>query len=110
MRADIIRLELLKDNGGMWVDSSTFFVDRLDWINNIANEKLPMLNRITDHPDLLTFRLDDYDMPDGWVHNSVLNQSVHLSPGLENWAIIAKKETPFIRDSIKIIEQIIYDK
>ena len=26
MRADIIRLFLLKENGGMWVDASTFFV------------------------------------------------------------------------------------
>ena len=26
MRADIIRLELLKDNGGMWIDSSSFFL------------------------------------------------------------------------------------
>ena len=103
MRADIIRLQLLKDNGGMWVDSSTFFVDKLDWINNIANEKIPILNKIAQEPDLLTFRLKDYDMPDPWVNDSSLNQQVNLSPGLENWAIVAKKNTKFIEDSLKII-------
>jgi hypothetical protein len=108
MRADIIRLELLKDNGGMWVDSSTFFVDKLDWINNIQNENIPILNKISSEPDLLTFRQKDYDMPNPWISDSSLDQPVNLSPGLENWAIIAKKNTKFIEESLKIIEEIIF--
>jgi hypothetical protein len=109
MRADIIRLELLKDNGGMWVDSSTFFVDKLDWINNIGNSKIPILNKIAPEPDLLTFRLNGYDMPNPWVNDSSLDHPVNLSPGLENWAIIAKKNTKFIEESLKIIKEIIFE-
>ena len=44
MRADIIRLELLKDNGGIWVDSSTFFIENLDWVNNVTQLGLPFIN------------------------------------------------------------------
>jgi len=108
MRADIIRLELLKDNGGMWVDSSTFFVEKLNWINNIANEDVHIVNRIKSEPDLITFRLDGYDRPNGWIYDDSISKSIHLSPGIENWAIIAKKNTSFVRDSLKVIEEIIF--
>lgn len=92
----------------MWVDSSTFFVEELSWVNNIADQNIPILNKISEEPDLLTFRLDDYDKPNGWVYDASLDQSIHLSPGIENWAIISKKNTPFVIDSLKIIEEIIF--
>ena len=50
VRADIIRLLLLKENGGMWVDSSTFFIDNLNWIDRINTTDMPVLNRISKEP------------------------------------------------------------
>jgi len=37
-KVDIIRLLIIYENGGMWVDSSTIFHFNLSWIDNIEKE------------------------------------------------------------------------
>ena len=51
--------------------------------------------------------LDGYDMPNCHVFDEELNMNICLSPGIENWAIIAKPDTAFINDSLDIIEEMI---
>ena len=82
VRADIIRLLLLKENGGMWVDSSTFFIDKLNWIDRITTTDMPILNRISKEPELFTVYLDGYDMPNCYVFDEELNMNICLSPGI----------------------------
>jgi hypothetical protein len=81
-RADIIRLYLLKENGGMWIDSSTFFIEELRWVNQIRSTNIPIMNRIGDSPDLITFRMEAYDKPGSLVYDSELGMNVSVSPGL----------------------------
>lgn len=55
---DIYRLFLLYENGGMWLDTNSFFVNNLNWIDNIDKELSPY-NRIRNDPDIITFTYND---------------------------------------------------
>lgn len=47
--ADLMRLFLIYENGGMWVDTNSFFLGNFTWIENIAKEKW-LHNRLTPQP------------------------------------------------------------
>lgn len=55
---DIFRLFLLYENGGMWLDTNSFFVRDLNWIENIEKETTPY-NRISNDPDVITFTYNE---------------------------------------------------
>lgn len=56
---DIFRLFLLYENGGMWLDTNSFFVSDLSWIEHIDEETMPY-NRIRSNPDVITFTFSQY--------------------------------------------------
>jgi hypothetical protein len=47
--ADLMRLFLIYENGGMWVDTNSFFLGNFSWIENIAKQKL-LENRLSAEP------------------------------------------------------------
>jgi hypothetical protein len=51
-----MRLFLIYENGGMWVDTNTFFLGNFSWIENIAKEKW-VINRASSEPEVITFSL-----------------------------------------------------
>ena len=50
--ADLIRLMLLKDYGGLWMDATTYLARDLSWVDNPKKEKL-LHNKIHDYPDVV---------------------------------------------------------
>jgi len=58
-RADILRLVLMYENGGMWLDSNSFFINDFSWIENIQKEA-SIINRIGTYPDHLAFTFHPY--------------------------------------------------
>lgn len=47
--ADLMRLFLVYENGGMWIDTNSFFLGNFSWLDNIGKEKWVM-NRIAPEP------------------------------------------------------------
>jgi len=44
-----MRLTLLYENGGMWLDTNSFFIGNLSWINNLDKEE-HVYNKIGSEP------------------------------------------------------------
>jgi mannosyltransferase OCH1-like enzyme len=55
--ADLLRILVLEQHGGMWVDSTTIFINGLTELENIMSEKYRNLitNRFSHEPDMLLF-------------------------------------------------------
>ncbi|WP_151676196.1 MULTISPECIES: capsular polysaccharide synthesis protein [Acinetobacter] len=73
-KADLIRLELLTNYGGVWMDASIFLTENLDWI----------LSKLTSH-DAFLFYSDECTLD---IKN----------PISENWLIVAPLQSRFIKD------------
>ncbi len=54
--ADLMRLFLIHQNGGMWIDTNSFFLGNFSWIENITKEKW-VENKLTPQPEIITFSL-----------------------------------------------------
>lgn len=50
--ADIVRMSLLLKYGGMWMDANSFFIEKLDWVNDIKNQP-HFYNKVGDQPDVI---------------------------------------------------------
>jgi hypothetical protein len=75
--SDFLRLYLLRNRGGVWMDSSTIFVNGRfldDYYNEMNTQK----------QDVLLYELSDHSLPD--------------YPYLENWFLMAPKNSRFITD------------
>lgn len=75
--SDFLRLYLLKNRGGVWMDSSTVLVNG-QFLNDYWNE----MN--IKKQDILLYELSDHSLPD--------------HPYLENWFLMAPKKSNFITD------------
>lgn len=85
-KADYIRLSLLSQYGGVWMDASIYLVENLDW----------MLNKLKGH-DAFLFYSDDCTLN--------VNQ-----PITENWLIIAPPKSEFIVDWLREYESCIFSE
>lgn len=74
--SDYIRLDLLRQYGGVWIDASMLLTENLDWIFTLENDY---------HPDIIGFYSDFFS-----------NDLEY--PILENWFIAASKGNHFIED------------
>jgi len=79
--ADFLRLELLLNNGGVWMDISTIIVDGI-FMDNFYNEMV--FNKF----DVCVYELK----------NMSFIQDNFYFPYLENWFIMAPKNSPYIKD------------
>ena len=100
--ADLLRILVLEQHGGMWVDSTTIFINGLTELENIMSEKYRNLitNRFSHEPDMLLFhfsmgqnRIWSY-IPD--PSNSSSKILYNELPNLEVWAILSKKRSLII--------------
>jgi hypothetical protein len=55
--ADLLRILLIEQQGGIWVDSTTIFLNGLDELENIMSRKIAPLvaNRFSSKPEVLLF-------------------------------------------------------
>ena len=74
--SDLIRLDLLRNYGGFWIDASTLLTENLDWIIKLKSES---------NPDTIGFFSDFFS-------NDLTN------PILENWFLASPKNSRFIED------------
>ena len=58
-RADLLRLHLLYENGGMWIDANTVFLNDFSWIENL-DKQVYIDNKIGKSPEYLTFSYYPY--------------------------------------------------
>ena len=57
--ADIYRLFLLYENGGMWIDANSFFMDAFNWIEKL-DLQAGLVNKIGEYPDYFGFTYAAY--------------------------------------------------
>lgn len=76
--SDFLRLELLINNGGVWIDISTIII-KSDFLDKYRNEMLK----------------NKYDVT---VYELIENSNSRENPYLENWFIMAPKESKYIKD------------
>jgi len=76
--SDFLRLELLQKNGGVWIDISTIII-KGNFLDNYYNEM------IDKRYDILV-----YEFPSRTINKN--------HPYLENWFIMAPKNSRFIND------------
>jgi len=75
--SDFLRLELLSKNGGVWMDAGTILING-DFLDKYYNEM------IQKKADVLLYELNDHSTP--------------KQPYLENWFLMAPKNSLFIND------------
>jgi hypothetical protein len=78
-RADLIRLLLLHEHGGIWTDATNIFTENLDWVDEVWGAS---------DPDLFSFRSPQEDQVFLWNGEQI--------PLLENWFLAVVPKTPFI--------------
>lgn len=49
-KADLMRMLLLIENGGVWMDLSTILLDNLDWLNNLKQSQEIFHQRLSGSP------------------------------------------------------------
>lgn len=76
--SDFLRLELLKNNGGVWMDISTIIINS-EFLNNFRNEMIKNYYDVT-------------------VYELVEKSNSKENPYLENWFIMAKQNSKYITD------------
>lgn len=103
--ADLHRLFLLHDNGGMWVDISSVFFRDLSWVESL--EQLGLVdNSLARQPEVLLFSTDIfYGGNKTVVFDEKQQRDAYLFPGYENWFLLAKPQTEFFKD---VIGEILY--
>ncbi len=80
-KSDIIRLEILKKYGGIWIDASTLFFQNLSWVHELNQQN---------NYDLIGF------------YNETATTDLDY-PIIENWFICAPPENPFIIRWLEIL-------
>lgn len=79
-KADLIRLMLLDEHGGIWIDISTILTESLDWVNKkLTENKAEYL---------------------GFYNPNMMNDENNL-PMIENWFMAARKDSIFIKSWLK---------
>lgn len=80
--ADLMRLFLVYENGGMWLDTNSFFLGNFSWLDDLASQKW-VQNRITPQPEVITFSLSTVMGGNTTiVYDQALQQEVYLFPGV----------------------------
>lgn len=80
--ADLMRLFLIYENGGMWIDTNSFFLGNFSWLDDIASQQW-VQNRITAQPEVITFSLSTVMGGNTTtVYDDSLQQEVYLFPGV----------------------------
>lgn len=60
-KTDIIRLHLLYENGGVWVDANCVWLNDFSWIDKLDKQVgINITNKIGNSPDYLAFTYDIY--------------------------------------------------
>ena len=96
--ADLMRLFLVYENGGMWLDTNSFFLGDFQWLDDIAQQKW-VANRLTPQPEMITFSLSTVMGGNTTtVYDHALKQEVYLFPGVEIWSFISKPKSKFLTD------------
>ena len=96
--ADLMRLFLVYENGGMWLDTNSFFLGDFQWLDDIAQQKW-VANRLTPQPEMITFSLSTVMGGNTTtVYDEALKQEVYLFPGVEIWSFISKPKSKFLTD------------
>ncbi len=80
-KSDIIRLEILKAHGGIWIDASTLFWDDLSWVHQRQQQ-------------------GDYDLIGFYRDVSTVDRQ---HPVIESWFLCAPAENPFITRWLEIL-------
>lgn len=102
--ADLIRLFLVHDNGGMWLDTNSFFLGDFSWIDHLDTYPL-VYNRVSSRPEFLSFSHNkDFGGNKTNVTDPRTNKPVYLFPGNEIWSYISIPKSRFLRDTIDQIE------
>ena len=106
-KADLLRLMLLKDYGGMWIDANSYFVSsNLSWLDHPQRSKL-IHNKLGEEPDVLLGAYSQGALR--LVHDEQLNATVNVYPGLENWFLAAKPSTKFFQDWWNTLQELLRD-
>jgi hypothetical protein len=96
-RADLIRLCILEEHGGVWLDMTSILMEDLSWIE-----------KITQNPDVINLQPPGNLEPTEVIffYNELLGQRVvhedqyqhkyNTYPGYENWFIASAKKARFI--------------
>lgn len=101
LKADILRMKLLYAYGGMWMDANSVFLRDLNWIDSISTDN-SIKNKISDDPDLLMGAYTSYSHGGNitYVFDETTHQQINVFPGLENWFILARPHSRFLREAL----------
>ena len=77
--SDFVRVHVLAEHGGIWIDASTICQAPLDWIQQIQHEK-------------------DVEFVGYFTDNMTLPKWRETSPAIENWAMACIPQSPFMQD------------
>jgi len=94
---------LIAEQGGIWVDSTTLFINGLEELENIMSDKYEHIitNRFSPEPDALLFYYSQgQNRIERWVedpYNASREILYNEYPNFEIWMIAAKKKSPFIQ-------------
>ena len=58
-KADLLRLHVIYENGGMWIDASSIFLNDFSWIENL-DQQIYIDNKIGNSPEYLAFSYYPY--------------------------------------------------
>ncbi len=109
--ADLLRILLIEQQGGIWVDSTTIFLNGLDQLENIMSGKIAPLiaNRFSPQPDVLLFYYSlGQNRIEHWVEDPRNNSKKILYnpyPNYEIWMIAAKKNAKLIQEVRKTYQE-----
>lgn len=93
----------------MWLDTNSFFVQGLDWIEQIDKQRA-VYNKLTAEPEMIMFSFNDkYGGNRTIVYDEERKTDVVLFPGLEIWSFVAKPKAKFLEAMLAEIASI-YEK
>ena len=100
-RADLIRYQLMRQHGGMWIDADTYFVQPLNWTQHLRASTL-LHNKIGDFPEVI---LGAQTPNKATVDDSDLKMTVNLFPGLSHWFILAQPHSQLFEDVFSTVRE-----
>lgn len=101
--SDIMRLLLLHDNGGLYLDASTLLYRNLSWIDSHSEHQF-FDNKVTNDPEMILFTSNYYKGGDRTVvYDEQLLQNIIIYPGIQNYALLSIAESRFLKDVVKTL-------
>jgi hypothetical protein len=100
--ADLLRLRLIQEHGGIWMDITEVLQGGFDWLLNIKSDKYKNLitNRFSEDPDVLLFYFEGYQNTNQYRIAAPTRKNDFILynefPGYEIWFLAAKKNSSLL--------------